>query len=261
MTTPDFLRQHQPSAASGISTRPEDLAPVLDWDYFITRVFDWQQDEHVGLIGPTGTGKSNLTYQILPLRSYVAFFATKPRDETLDKFARKAGYIKTPDWPMHKGKGPFKRIVPAQEIPRRILWPDARTLYAHENQTRVFKTALEDIYAQGGWCVVWDEFWAMCTMLGMEKEARVLLQQARSNKIAFVMGAQRPSRIPLELFDQATHLFFSRDNDERNLERISGIGWLASGPIRYLVASLERYQFLYVNTREGWMYRVKCKLA
>jgi hypothetical protein len=89
----------------------------------------------------------------------------------------------------------------------------------------------------------------------MEAEARIMLQQARSNDISFVMGAQRPSRIPLELFDQASHLFFWRDNDEVNLKRIGGIGWLASGPIRAFVANLEPYQVLYIHTRKGWMFR------
>lgn len=238
-----------------------DLAPAVPWPYFLDNIFNWKQDEHIGLIGPTGTGKSNLAFQILPLRTYVTFFATKVRDETLDKFGRKAGYVRLPDWPPYRGKGAFKREITAHEMPRRILWPDARQLDARILQRDVFLRAMSDIYAQGSWSVVWDEFWFMCQMLELEKEARVLLQQARSNRISFVMGAQRPSRIPLELFDQASHLFFSRDNDERNLERISGIGWLAADPIRYLVASLDRYQFLYVNTREGWMYRVKSPLA
>lgn len=233
----------------------DELAPVVEWGYFLNYVFDWKQDEHVGLIGPTGMGKSNLTYQILPLREYVTYFATKIRDKTLDKFASHAGYEKIRTWPPTKGRGPAKREVTAQEMPKRILWPNATDIYATSHQREVFQTAIADIYAQGGWCVVWDEFWYMCTLLKLETEARIFLQQARANNISFVMGAQRPSRIPLELFDQASHLFFARDNDETNLERIGGIGWLASNPIRELVASLKRYQFLYINTREGWMYR------
>jgi hypothetical protein len=95
----------------------------------------------------------------------------------------------------------------------------------------------------------------MTNILGMEAEARIMLQQARSMDISFVMGAQRPSRIPLEVFDQSSHLFFWRDNDEVNLKRIGGIGWLASGPIRAFVANLKPYQVLYINSRKGWMYR------
>lgn len=239
----------------------DDLAPVIDWDYFTSYVFDWKQDEHVAEIGPTGTGKSNLTFAILPYRSFITFFGTKPRDKTLDKFALKGGFTRIADWPPVKGKGPMKRELTAEEMPKRLLWPNAKTIGVVDKQREVFDKAIADIYAQGGWCVVWDEFWYMCTLLKLEQEARLLLQQARSNLISFVMGAQRPSRIPLEVFDQATHLFFSRDNDERNLERISGVGWLAAGPIKELVASLDRYQFLYINTREGVMYRVTAPLA
>src|ERR1051325_9845559 len=106
------------------------------------------------------------------------------------------------------------------------------------------------------WCsMVWDEFWMMCSILGMEREARIMLQQARSNDISFVIGAQRPSRIPLEVFDQTTHLFFWRDNDEANLKRMGGIGWMSANEIRYFVANLQQYQVLYLNTRRGWMYR------
>ena len=56
---------------------PDTLAPVVEWDDFMKYVFDWQQSQHVGLIGPTESGKSTLQYAILPKRKYVTFFATK----------------------------------------------------------------------------------------------------------------------------------------------------------------------------------------
>lgn len=233
---------------------PDHMAPVISWDDFMTYVFDWKQDQHVGLIGPTDSGKSTLEYAILPLRKYVTFFATKPADKTLEAFAKKGGYVRIEDYPPKVGRF-RKHVATAEEMPKRILWPDASTINSAPRQQAVFRKAFADIYASGGWCTVWDEFWMMCSILKMEDEARIMLQQARSNDIAFVMGAQRPSRIPLELFDQATHLFFWRDNDEVNLKRIGGVGWLASGPIRALVANLEPYQVLYVNTRKGIMYR------
>ena len=233
---------------------PDELAPVLDWDDFMSYVFDWRQDQHVGLIGPTESGKSTLQYAILPKRKYVTFFATKPRDLVLEQFAQTAGYARINDWPPTKGRL-RKREVTAQDMPRRLLWPDASTIGSVPRQQEVFNRAFEDIYTAGGWCTVWDEFWMMCTILQMEQQARIMLQQARSNHISFVMGAQRPSRIPVEVYDQASHLFFWRDNDELNLKRIGGVGWLNSGPIRAFVANLEPYQVLYIHTRKGWMYR------
>lgn len=237
-----------------INAPPDEMAPVVDWDWFLDYAFDWRQNQHVGLIGPTESGKSTLTYAILPLRRYTTFFATKPRDEVLDQFAAKGGFTTIESWPPIKGRV-FKRPYTAAEMPRRLLWPDASRIGSVERQKPIFKAAFEDIYHQGGWCTVWDEFWMMTQILELEQQARIMLQQARSNDIAFVMGAQRPSRIPVEVYDQSTHLFFWRDNDELNLKRIGGIGWLASGPIRAFVANLERFQVLYINTREGTMYR------
>jgi hypothetical protein len=234
---------------------PDEMAPVLDWQDFLDYVFEWNQGQHVGLIGPTESGKSTLEFAILPMRKYHVFFATKPRDEVLEQFADVAGFVRMEDYPPMKRSGARRRPFTPEEMPRRLLWPNARTLGSEARQREVFLRAFELIYAQGGWCVTWDEFWMMCQILGLEREARIFLQQARSNDISFVMGAQRPSRIPLELFDQTTHLFFWRDNDERNLKTIGGIGYLASGPIKLFVANLDQYQVLYVNTRTGVMYR------
>ncbi|HZR54591.1 MAG TPA: hypothetical protein VFB06_34460 [Streptosporangiaceae bacterium] len=236
---------------------PDDMAPVIGWDDFLTDVFRWRQNQHIGLIGPTESGKSTLTYALVPMRRYVTFFATKPRDETLDQFAKRGGFQRIEDWPPRRNRGLRlrNREYTADEMPRRLLWPDATRLGSVGRQQEVFGRAFEDIYTSGGWCTIWDEFWMMCRILKMEDQARIMLQQARSNDIAFVMGAQRPSRIPLELFDQSTHLFFWRDNDEANLKRIGGVGWLASNPIRAFVANLDPYQVLYIHTRKGHMYR------
>lgn len=236
---------------------PETMAPVIDWDDFMKYVFDWRQNQHVGLVGPTDSGKSTLQYAILPRRKYVTFFATKPRDATLDAFAEQGGFVRIQDWPPRKGRNGTGRVLTAEEMPRRLLWPDATQMgpATLENQRQVFLRAFHDIYGSGGWCVVWDEFWMMTRILGLEEEARIFLQQARSNDISFLMGMQRPSRIPLEVFDQSTHLFFWRDNDEANLKRMGGIGWMSANEIRYFVANLEPFQVLYLNTRRGWMYR------
>ena len=235
---------------------PDELAPIIPFEDFDRYVFEWKQGQHIGLVGPTEAGKSTMLYSLLPRRKYVTFFATKPHDETLDEFAERGGFVRIQDWPPVKSRGVMRRRpYTAAEMPKRLLWPDASTVGAVHRQKEVFTRAFDEIYSEGGWCVVWDEFWMMTRILDMEEESRILLQQARSNKISFVMGAQRPARIPVEMFDQSHHLFFARDNDERNLKHIAGVGWLASGPIKAFVAGLDPYQFLYVNTRTGIMYR------
>jgi hypothetical protein len=235
---------------------PDDTAPELEWDDFLTYAVDWRQDQHLAAIGPTGQGKSTTIHGLLDAkRDYVAYLATKPKDKTLDGYIATGKYQRITEWPPKKGKF-RKRYYTAQEMPRRLVWPDATSLNAEERQKRVFKAALDDIYTSGGWCTVWDDYWYLCHILGMEKTAKKFLMNARSNDIPFVLGAQRPAGNKLvEIFDQAEHLLFFRDNDELNLKRIGGVGWLSSDLIRGHVAHLNQYQCLYVNTRNGNMYR------
>jgi hypothetical protein len=236
---------------------PEESAPVLEWDDFLTYALDWRQDQHLAAVGPTGQGKSTTIHGLLDAhRSYVAYLATKPRDKTLDAYIARGGYQRAHDWPPVKGRGIFRRAQTPQESPRRLVWPDATRLDSEPEQIRVFRRALADIYVQGGWTTVWDDFWYLSVLLGLEKDAKKFLYNARSNDIPFVLGAQRPAGNRLvEIFDQAHHVLFFRDNDEANLRRIGGVGWLSSELIRGHVANLEPFQFLYTNTRSGWMYR------
>jgi hypothetical protein len=236
---------------------PDDAAPVVGWDDFLSYVLDWRQDQHLAAVGPTGQGKSVAIHGVVDAkRDYVVYFATKPKDATLEKYISAGGYERIEDWPPVSGRGPWKKPVSADDMPRRLLWPDARQLNSEPEQRRVFSKALADIYIQGGWCAIFDDYWYMTHILGFEKTSKKFLMNARSNDIPFVLGAQRPAGNRLvEIFDQADHLMFFRDNDRANLDRIGGVGWLDSGMIRSFVSRLEQYQFLYVNTRTGFMYR------
>lgn len=230
--------------------RINEAAPVVEWTDFLnldtrTGIFRWEQGQHVALLGPTGRGKTTLAQAILPIRKYIVALATKPKDETLEKFAAEHGFKRYEEWPE----------VSPELSPRRLLWPDARTMYSAITQRREFKAALDKIYREGNWTVYVDELWYIIHHLKLEFEVRTYLQQARSNGISFVATTQRPAFVPLEIYDQSTHLFFWKDNDENNLRRISGIAWLSANKVKYLVSHLEPHQVLYINTVSGLMVR------
>jgi hypothetical protein len=224
---------------------PDTLAPVIDWEHFVTEFLDWQQGEHLAMIGPTGAGKTTLALYLLGIRHYVTVFATKPQDKTLDAL-QMAGYKLMKEW---KGYDP-------DIVPKRLLWPSAKKLYAARAQRQVFQQAFNNIYGQGGWCVFVDELWFIIHHLKLELEIRTYLMQARSLNISLAVCTQRPSRVPLEIYDQSTHLFFWRDADEANLKRIGGISWANAWHVQRLVAGLRDHEFLYVNTRTAQMCRV-----
>lgn len=235
--------------------RVNDAAPVVEWKDFLdvetrTGIFRWEQGQHVALLGPTGRGKTTLAQAILPIRKYIVALATKPKDETLEKFAREQHFKRYETWPE----------VAAHLVPRRLLWPDAKTMYSAIDQRREFRDALGKIYREGNWCVYVDELWYLIHHLKLEFEVRTYLQQARSNGISFIATTQRPAFVPLEIYDQSTHLFFWKDGDEVNLRRISGISWRSAHHIRSLVSNLEDHQVLYINTVTGLMVRTTVPL-
>jgi len=227
-----------------VQAKLDEVAPRVDWDAFLG-MFTWKQGEHIGLIGPTGSGKTTLALSLLPLRKYITVLATKPHDSTLAQFGKSNGFKQFKEWPE----------IDASLVPRRIVWPDAKSLYSAKEQQAQFRKTMEQIYSEGGWCLYIDELWFIIFHLKLELEVRTYLQQARSNNISLVAATQRPAFVPLEIYDQSTHLFFWRDNDERNLSRIGGISWLSSNYIRALVAGLAPHEVLYIHVPTGRMYR------
>lgn len=221
-------------------------APRVPWDEFLTDYFHWGQGEHVGLIGPTGQGKTTLLTSLLPMHPYVVVFATKPRDESMERLIR-TGYYPIKRW---QSLDPYK-------FPKRVLWPDAFDLDSFTHQREIFHDAFARIYREGGWTVAIDELWYVNNILKLEMDVKTYLLQARALGISLLVATQRPAWVPLEVYDQSTHLFFWRDNDETNLKRLSGISFRSADLIRSIVADLDQYQVLYVNTRTGKMIRTR----
>lgn len=223
------------------TTTQDVVVPVVPWDEF-TKQLRWKQGEHVALIGTTGSGKTHLATWLLPHRQYIVVFATKPRDKTLSAFGKDLGFKVLPKW----------ENLSIKKYPRRTIWPDAKSLNGMEQRQRaVFIDAMNHIYSQGGWTLYMDELWWMDNQLKMRNEIKKYLQQARAMQISLVVASQRPAWIPVEVYDQSTHLFFWRDSDITNLRRMGGIGYTSMKVIMETVANLPQYHCLYMNTRTG----------
>jgi hypothetical protein len=216
----------------------------VPWDEFKRR-FRWEQGEHLTFVGPTGSGKTTLAVGLLPLRDFVCAMATKPRDKTMDRLIRESGYKKIPAWPPPPIAGRSSQRV--------VLWPRFMRPSDLPNQQIVMDNAIREMFTAGGWTIFADELFYLCKMLNMTRLLEILWTQGRSIGVTIVGGTQRPAHIPLLAYDQATHLFFFRDNDETNLKRIGSLGGMDAKRIRTAVANLPKHHALYLNTRDGEM--------
>ena len=203
----------------------------------------------MSLIGATGSGKTTLAQVLLPLPQWVVVFACKAKDDTMNKLIRQ-GYRRIENWP----PSPFDKRV--------VLWPKIDRMDQKIGQHIAFVEAIDAVYRAGGWAVYADELGYMTRDLGMGRHFDALWQQGRSLGITLIASMQRPRNVSLNAYTQATHIFFWRQNDEADLKRIAGIGWVNSRTIRDTVCNLngppnagwsrrECSEFLYVNTRSG----------
>lgn len=227
-------------------------APKVSWDVF-QQVFVWKQGEHTAFIGPTGSGKTTMAEAVLNKQPYVTALGTKPKDDSMDRLIA-SGYTVYKKWPTTWPKDS------AEKYPRRVVWPKPKALSEKEvtRQAEVIRDAIASMYGEGGWCIYVDELWYAVNNLNIGFEIKTILLQARSIGISLAASTQRPAFVPLEIYDQSTHLFFWRDNDERNLARLSGISWRSANQVKNLIANLEKHEFLYVRN-DGLMVRSKAE--
>lgn len=214
--------------------------PTMAWRQFHDHYFRWSQGEHVMVCAGTGWGKTTLIARILDKRQHVFVVGTKFKDETYDDFAR-AGFTRIEKWPPPRNK---QRI---------LLWPRASRPTIKENTAMLrdrIAEALNKVFAQGGWTVVVDETHYVSNEMGLSRELATFQHQGRSSGLTNVLGFQRPSHMPLIIYDSATHVFAARSSLKQDAARLAELGGHSAERIGYTLARLEKFSYLYIPTRD-----------
>lgn len=217
----------------------------VEWEDLYSRLArTWRQSQHGLAMAPTGRGKTVLIQKLVSLRHSVAFFGTKTYDEEYVNLIKTQGYSRVMNWP------------PAPYLNKVMLWPIAGKTMAETRtiQRRVFARALDQIFRQGRWTVVFDELHWMANNLRLYDDIAHMHHQGRSSKLTLIDGFQRPAFVPVIVYSSATHVFAWGTNhieDLRKLRSVAKLDSLSMQQLAGVMGTLGEHEFVYVNTRDN----------
>lgn len=220
----------------------------IDRWVFLTRYFDVTPDEHVLILGPTGSGKTRMALDALSIvarkKNPAIIFAMKPRDETLDQFAQANKFQEVRYWPpaatkWRPEKPPGYILKPPHNM-RDIRW-------TRQKHYDVFQEAILDSYAKGNRIIFADETYSLTNELPLTDELVTVWTKGRSMNCSLWAASQRPAYIPTWAYSQSSHFFIAYDPDKRSRKRYEEISGVDPDIIREGTDALEEYEWLYVK--------------
>lgn len=216
---------------------------------FFSRYFHYEYDEHVLILGPTGSGKTRLALDALAsvasVKNPAIIFAMKPKDHTLTNFADENGFLAVAWWPppiskKWRPKKPKGYLLKPPHNLRDIYW-------TREKHHDVFQEAIIDSYAKGNRILFADETYSLTNELQLGDELVTVWTKGRSMNCALWAASQRPAFIPTWAYSQSTHFFISYDPDKRSRKRYEEISGVDPEIIREGTEALEEFEWLYVK--------------
>ena len=248
-----------------IPQRTVNGVAVFSREEFAQRRFHYEPGEHVLFAGPTqNSGKTTLAGCLLEYIATPEFPAyvivSKPADRATERFGKKLGFRKTPDWPAMPHLGP--------KPPGYLIWPDmGNPETATVEAARVARAVLNERYSAGAkkltrrnaaegrksnaeCMILLDDTVAKSKVLKLDDIMVTHLTMAGGMGIGGWYFVQKPTdagRAAIWSYSQSEHAFIFYDKVEDNQKRYGEIGGVSREFIVDTTAQLRRYQCLYIR--------------
>jgi ABC-type dipeptide/oligopeptide/nickel transport system ATPase component len=228
---------------------PADTIARFTRDEFLTRRWQYKPGDHVTILGPTGSGKTMLAYDLLRLTARPrtlpgVVLVMKPKDRPLLAWSKAAGFRRVRSWPPPP-PWPWEPQHPRGWTvwPRHTFDPDIDDAHMH----RLFRAVILARYKRGNTILFADEVFGLAKELGLERVLNAVWMRGRSQGLGLWAASQRPAHIPLHAYSAAQHLFIANDPDERTRERYAEIGGTDPKMILRVTDSLGSFEWLYLR--------------
>lgn len=183
--------------------------PFVAWER-LKPIISWKQGQHVFCCGGTGSGKSTVAGEFLPLRERVVVCVSKGKDPIFEG-------------PYYSEYKTIRKWPPGRNETRVLLRPPngESLIKTRVIKQEVFRKMFDDVLLhKGDWCIDIDEEHYMCDALQLHREVTDILEQGRSAGISLWNNTQRPADIPLATYVNSSHAFLFSSQEEYDVKRL-----------------------------------------
>lgn len=226
-----------------------DDPPELDFfprEEFLAERWDYKRGGHVTILAPTQNGKTTLAFQLLdnlpPLKHPPVMLVMKPRDPVVTGGIKQYGYKRIRAWPPPPSI--WHPRPPAYALwPRHSFDPDRDDAVMY----REFRKAILGRYKQGDSVILADETYGLVEELRLGREITAVHTRGSGMGLGVWCMSQKPGFIGTWAYSQADHLFLGYDPDKRARDRFAEIGGVDPDIVKWHVARLPQYHWLYIR--------------
>lgn len=227
---------------------------------FRTRHFDYQAGHHVAAFGPSQqAGKTTTAFQLLDAVASAELPATvlvmKHRDKTVARFTREMGFHETRSWPPQR-KFSEMRVFGGEKPRGYTLWPPQTLTNVkadNERLEREFRAAIIHNRKHVPSVTFADEIYGLIAELNMRQLLTAVVTRDSGAGHGLWYASQKPSgtqgvSMPGFLFNNAEHMFLSKDGEERNRRRYGEIACgISEAEIERQTLKLDPFSWLYIR--------------